>query len=417
MFFKKNRNKTKEFDSITISWHIDENWKPNIILVDNIDKNDKVESLKYLLNDVISYSEMNNIIQRKNPCDAAFKFMRELYMNDIQYSSKNLVNKTFENDLIMLKILLIQNTNNSLTVLIRDSFLSMIYDIMLCVSYNYKTEQVNNEYYKQFLLDLKNGTFLLHESIYTCLLAAHKRLNLKLDEIIEIGITYIRMNSNKRGTIHANFIHLVGIDHIEVILRKIIENLYTSDDIFYEDSIIKKADIFNEPSKNTEGILGRKNKLLNTQEYIRATYYNDSYYYIASSVQPFYSDLIMQLDDLIIKVTSQKKYEKFSASIIPSRIVFVDKQDDISKCTHIIYSPYTKTGKEAKYPICCHFYIDDKLITSDDDFDRDFFGKIYLLQDNTIGKAKICIWRNHNLLTIDIKKDKNSLIISKIEKK
>ena len=276
MFFQKNRKKGKKSDSIEISWHIDESWKPKIILVDNIDKNDKIESLKYLLKDIISYSEMNDIVQRKNPCDAAFKLMREYYMKDIQYS-KDLVYTTFENDLLVLNILLIQNTSDSLTALIRYSFLSMVYDIMMCISYNYKTEQINNEYYRQFLYDLKNGTFLLHETIYTCLLVAHKRLNLKLDEVIEIGMTYLRMNSKQRDTIHADFIQLIGIEHIEVILRKIIENLYTSKDFFYEDTIIKKADVCNEPSSNKiKTIEEKKDESLNARQYIRAkqSYYN-----------------------------------------------------------------------------------------------------------------------------------------------
>ena len=84
-FFKKN--KVKEPEYVTISWHIDEGWEPKIELVGDVDKNDKIESLKYLLKDIISYSEMNDIINRKNPCDAAFKLMREYYMNNIQHST------------------------------------------------------------------------------------------------------------------------------------------------------------------------------------------------------------------------------------------------------------------------------------------------------------------------------------------
>lgn len=414
MFFKKNKN--KESDYVTISWHIDENWKPNIILVDNISKDDKIESLKYLLEDFITYSEMNDIIQRKNPCDAAFKLMRQYYINYVQHSSKNLLNATFENRILMMKILLIQNTNSSLTVLIRHSFMNIIYDIMMCISYNYKTGQVNNDSYKKFLFDLKNGTFLVDESIYTCILSAHKRMNLKLDELIEIGMTYIRMNSKERGTIFANFIQLIGIEHIEVILKKILENLYTSDDCFYEDSIIKKIKISNFYSNKSSIFKKEEDIFLNKEQYIRVKKYDNPYYYITSSVQPFYSGLIMQLNECIAQVTAQKKYENFNAFITPSDIVFTDKEDDISKCTHIIYTPYTKTGKKSKYPICCHFYIDDK-VKSNDDFERNLFGKIYILQNNTIGKAKINIWRDYNLLTIDIKKDKNSLIISKIVQK
>lgn len=294
-FFKKN--KVKEPEYVTISWHIDEGWEPKIELVGDVDKNDKIESLKYLLKDIISYSEMNDIINRKNPCDAAFKLMREYYMNNIQHSGRNKFYITFENELLSSKILLIQNTTKSLTGLIRFCFMSIIYDVMDSISYDFYADRINNEYYKQFLTDLKNGNFLVHQDIYTCLLAAHKRLNLNLDEVIDIGMTYIRMNYANRGTIHANFIQLIGIEYIEGILMKIIENLYTSDDYFYEEQIIKKStknyDHFLQPKQNNSEL---NDITLNKEQYNRAKNYSEPYYYIEPSIQSFYTDLIMQLN-------------------------------------------------------------------------------------------------------------------------
>lgn len=361
---------------------------------------------------------MNDIINRKNPCDAAFKLMREHYMNNIQHSGRNMLSITFENELLLSKILLIQNTTKSLTGLIRFCFMSIIYDVMDSLSYDFHADRINNEYYKQFLIDLKDGNFLVHEDIYICLLAAHKRLNINLDEVIDIGKSYIRMNYANRGTMHANFIQLIGIEYIEGILMKIIENLYKSDDYFYEEQIIKKSTKNNDHHLKPKGNNGeRKDITLNKEQYTRAKSYSGQYYYINSSIQSFYTDLIMQLNTPLNELFIQKKYIKFRSIILPDQIVFEDKLNDISKCTHIIYNPYTKTGRKSKYPICCHFYVDEKLKIHQSDFERELFGNIYLLEDNSIGKAKICIWRGHDLLIIEMKREKNSLVISKIEEK
>lgn len=81
--------------------------------------------------------------------------------------------------------------------------------------------------------------------------------------------------------------------------------------------------------------------------------------------------------------------------------------------TYIDFSPYTKTGKKAKFPVSIIF-------TTEDDFDftaptHDFeTGRINFMKDGNIGKARITLFRNHSSCNVHYKMFGVNLIIDKV---
>lgn len=77
--------------------------------------------------------------------------------------------------------------------------------------------------------------------------------------------------------------------------------------------------------------------------------------------------------------------------------------------------PLTPTGKKPKYKAFVRF------ATFKGDYHKDWgndtFGDIYYLQDGTIGKAKIIMWRDKVLTVVHLKIIDNELKIYKIDRK
>ena len=78
------------------------------------------------------------------------------------------------------------------------------------------------------------------------------------------------------------------------------------------------------------------------------------------------------------------------------------------------YLPFTKTGKNSKYPI--ELIIANKF----NDFgvleDRLINGEIYYLKNGQIGKSRIFVWNNNSCYTFNFAVKNNNLEVTKIEK-
>lgn len=300
--------------------------------------------------------------------------------------------------------------------------MAMVYDIMDCISYHPELQKINSEYYKRFLLDLNNGFYQVDNDILIVILAAQKRLNLDIETLIQKGMEFLKLNSAHRGTAHANFILTLGLDHIEVIIRKIIQNLFESNEHFKESNILIQFPKSSK-AKNLEKYDKRKEEkdnkeILNPAHYKPSKEYYDSYY-IKPPMQGYYIKKILQVNDPLLEIVSQPQYKPFKTIIRSSNILF-KKKNEYSDCTYIVYTPFTKTGKDAKYPICCHYFIDESNnIPGQPPLpgENNFFGKIYLQKDETIGKGNINIWRNHKYLGISFKNESGKLVVTKVEEK
>lgn len=223
---------------ITIHWHIEEDWQPKIKLIKEYDKK---TVLKNLLIQKFSYSDVEKIISKKNCCSYAFRFVSNEYFNLMSKYGKMYIQQfTYEENLLLIQILLIQDTESSNDYLIDYCFNSIIYDLMYLCCYEGQDNKINyEEGYKKFLNTLNDGECRLNEIIKICLLSSHKRSNLNLIDFIDKGMLYLKLNSKKTGTLHSNFINYLGYEHIEVLIKKLIQNLYTSPKVYNQNIILK----------------------------------------------------------------------------------------------------------------------------------------------------------------------------------
>lgn len=69
-------------------------------------------------------------------------------------------------------------------------------------------------------------------------------------------------------------------------------------------------------------------------------------------------------------------------------------------------TPYTKTGKLSKYPLVLHYETSETEVVN--------FGKIYYLQDGSIGKCRLTFWINHTMYSIELGLKGTTLIVKKV---
>ena len=70
----------------------------------------------------------------------------------------------------------------------------------------------------------------------------------------------------------------------------------------------------------------------------------------------------------------------------------------------MICTPFTETGKKAKFP-CSLFF------STDDIPGNTTTGRIYYAQDGTMGKAKVSLWNNHVLYALSYKTVGRSFVL------
>ncbi len=93
---------------------------------------------------------------------------------------------------------------------------------------------------------------------------------------------------------------------------------------------------------------------------------------------------------------------------------------DSHSYTHFIKEGLTKTGKTPKYPYHLFFrtieytWIESDGIVSSKKFDT-IHGNLYYLENQTIGKAWLVMWKQHNAYKMELKLIDNILSLGKIE--
>ncbi len=85
-------------------------------------------------------------------------------------------------------------------------------------------------------------------------------------------------------------------------------------------------------------------------------------------------------------------------------------------------APPTPTGKQPKYPLLLHFYLQDQMEhwRIMEHGGKELFGHVSYLKDGTIGKADVVCWnfknRHGDCYYFHIRKKENELYLSKVEK-
>lgn len=75
-------------------------------------------------------------------------------------------------------------------------------------------------------------------------------------------------------------------------------------------------------------------------------------------------------------------------------------------------TPYTPTGKNAKFPLILHFATNN---IHSIDFDNKYQGEIYYMQNGSIGKARLICWLHSYLCIVNLSIIQNKLEIKSVE--
>lgn len=93
---------------------------------------------------------------------------------------------------------------------------------------------------------------------------------------------------------------------------------------------------------------------------------------------------------------------------IQSKLNFSHKNYDKGSIdfTSLEYAPYTKTGKNSKYPVVLHVHNNQNFVQ----------GEIYYLQNGKIGKSRLFVWHDFSCYTFYASVKGKDLKVTKIEK-
>jgi len=138
---------------------------------------------------------------------------------------------------------------------------------------------------------------------------------------------------------------------------------------------------------------------------------NDKGYYILTEEGKKIAeqDILLSLNDIF----KNGYYKTLKVQFKKEQIHFEPiGNEDISDICSIIYNPYTKTGKEAKYPYYLRFVVKD--IINNKGRNGTLSGEIHYLKNGNIGKVDVAFYNDSFIMKIN-KSDK-SVVIKKIRK-
>jgi len=280
-------------------------------------------------------------------------------------------------------------------------FYYLLMIIAVTISWDFQKQNTSYEQaYINFLSELnsKNQKYIykiLGKTEISCFFLAHKRSNQLLEEIIDSGLEYIKINSRSKNTPLGNIYLTMKPEVIDAVIKKIFEIIYTYPEFNIKDLLFKEH-VLNELDTS---IMKYDVKGLKQQH---------GFYLIPENMQDtFFADISM-LNPIIENAMHIEK--NLNNCLLKKECLnFNVLSDDNNNFCYIKYEPLTETGKKSKYPIILHFN------NKDGSFTNDLFGEVYLMDKNVIGKAIIIYWKENKSYVINITRDDNTLQLSKLE--
>lgn len=132
---------------------------------------------------------------------------------------------------------------------------------------------------------------------------------------------------------------------------------------------------------------------------------NIIYFTDSNSRYEFLCD-IDKMNDFILEATRKFKI-RGDYRICVDEITFTGEN-----ASYIEVSPYTPSGKIAKYPITVFYRTPNYALFDAKD---NYFGELNYCEDGSIGKARLINWIGNNGLFIYVKSIGSSLVLSKVE--
>jgi hypothetical protein len=311
-----------------------------------------------------------------------------LYVNEALRFKNNLFLRTIE--------------SNKNTEVFETFFVYILMVIGYTISWDFKTQNISYEpSYEIFLSNLINGNSKFIYKTFgkteiSCFFLAHKRSNEKLIDIIKMGLTHLKLNSNSKNTPIGNIYLTLGSEIIDAIIMKVFEVIYTNPQ-FSLSSLL-----FNSNNGNEYFSSSLKYDITNWKQ-------QHGFYVIPANQQDaIYADLSI-LNPIFEKSKSIETKLK-GVAITKDSLNFVVRSNDINDFCFMKHEPLTSTGKKSKYPLILYFQ------TKDGTNKKNLFGYVFYLQDNTIGKARITCWVNNCCYTIYATLINESLELTRLEK-
>lgn len=94
------------------------------------------------------------------------------------------------------------------------------------------------------------------------------------------------------------------------------------------------------------------------------------------------------------------------------KIVGIPKNESLKNIRNFslhLFNSFTPSGRPSKYPEVLKF-----VTKEEEDFTDNIFGDVYYLKNGEIGKARIIIWKDHKVFTVNIISNKGQLMVNRI---
>lgn len=372
--------KTKLNRNPKIKWFFDEIEKitytiPNFVEKSFIEKWDKAFSLEvFLRNQNIPNNIVYDIIHSDNCYNKCIEHFEKQYQENMiaptyYYAVYSMIQK-LKNEIITMTI-----CEKEPIKIIQKYFLLLFYNICNSLDFIVSDKEITDStiyFLNCYINNLKNTynkTFKLNNE-ESCFMFACQNSNKTVQEIFELGYCYIKDYNNN----YTNIIkEILNFDCIQNIIGKSLEQQFNYGKVNIK-SLLLNPNITKKPDNN---IVFR---------YDIPNMKNEKGYYILTEEgkKVAENDIILSLHNIL----ENQNCQSLQMEINSNNICFEPAEnEDISDVCRITYNPYTKTGKEAKYPYCLHFKMIN--IISNKGKSSKIFGKIDYLANNQIGKIDI----------------------------
>lgn len=377
-----------------LKWFFDEIEKityivPNFVEKSHIEKWDKLFSLDvFLRNENIPNNIVNDIIHSNDCYNECIKYFEKQYQENMitpsYYYAFYAMIKKLKNEIITMTIfekepqkiiqkyflLLFYNMCNSLEAVASDK------EIVDSTTY-FLNCYINN------LKNVYNETFKLNDE-ENCFMFACQNSNKTIKEIFEFGFNYIKNYDNNYTNATAE---VLGLDCIKNIIGKNLEKQFNYGKVNLKSLLLNP----NTTKKSDNNIVFR---------YDIPNMKNEKGYYILTEEGKRIAeqDILSSLNDIFQNGYCRTLKVEFQSEQIHFEPI---ENEDISYVCRVTYNPYTKTGKEAKYPYYLHFIIKD--VKNNNGKNGTLAGEIYYSRNGEIGKVDVTFYNDS--LTVKINKN------------
>lgn len=384
-----------------LKWFFDEidNIKysiPNYIEKVAIKEWDKLFSLEvFLRNSNVPNDIVNDIKSSENCYDECMNYFEEKYIKETETTSYYSTIWNVKNKL-MNEICIMTIFEKNPQKIIEKYFLLLVYRIVDSL-YSYLIPNGlidnNNDYMLKMYLECfkRNDTrdFKLDNQESSFMLACQNS-NMSINDIFDLGFTYIE--SKKDSPYIEQIINILKFDCVKNIIGKEIEHQFNFGKVY-----LKKLLLNQKTKKEVNNDIIFRYDIPNMK--------NEKGYYILTEEGKRIAeqDILSSLNDIFRNGYCRTLKVEFQSEQIHFEPI---ENEDISDICRVIYNPYTKTGKEAKYPYYLHFIVKD--VINNKGKNGILSGEIHYLRNSKIGKVDVTFYNDSFVVKIN-KNDKGEV--------